>query len=158
MSTRTTVSPLKKRVHGIYSAMKLRFGPKYWKNGKRKGQLRVPGQDLPFSEAELLAGMEMAFPDGCAIYCPYCSSPIDSLSATLDHEIPIARGGSLGLENIGPVCASCNGLKGGLTPIEFRSLWLWILEQHPAAGADLCQRLRTGAMGMRLRYFGKKAK
>ena len=147
---------LKTRVHGLYNGMVKRHAPKMWKSGARKGQQRVPGVQLPFTEAELLAGVERAFPNGSARSCPYCNSPIDAFTATLDHEIPLARGGSIGMENIAAICATCNRLKGGLTPIEFRSLLQWIKEQHPAAGADIIGRLKSGAMGMRLRYYGGK--
>ena len=160
MSERTKIPKrpsLKTRVHGLYSGMVLRHGPKLWKSGKRKGTERVPGIELPFSESELLAGMERAFPDESVRSCPYCSAPIDAFTATLDHEIPLTRGGSLGMGNIGAICATCNRLKGGLTPGEFKSLLLWMEKQHPAARADIEQRLKAGAMGMRLRYFGKKA-
>lgn len=145
---------LKTRVHGIYSAMAKRFGPKYWKSGKRQGRLREPGIQLPFSEAELLSGMERAFPGGAARNCPYCGAAIDPFSCTLDHEIPITRGGSLGLENIGPICARCNALKGEMKPAEFHSFLVWLKIVGPAARADIEKRLLSGGMGMRLRYYG----
>jgi hypothetical protein len=146
---------LKTRVHGIYSAMTKRFGPKYWKSGKREGSLREPGQNLPFGELELLAWMEERFPGGSAHSCPFCRVPIDAFICTLDHAIPISRGGLIGLVNIDPVCPLCNALKGEMTPIEYRSFLDWMEEQHPAAQADIVKRLRTGGMGMRLRYYRK---
>jgi len=47
-------------------------------------------------------------------------------------------------------------MKGGLTSDEYRS-WITFIETlHPAAKADLVGRLKSGAMGKRLRYYGKK--
>ncbi len=149
---------LKTRVHGVYSAMAKRFGPKYWKSGKRKGNLREPSQNLPFGELELFAWMEERFPNGSVHGCPFCRVPIDAFSCTLDHSIPISRGGLIGLVNIDPICPLCNALKGEMTPIEYRSFLDWMEEQHPAATADLVKRLRAGGMGMRLRYYGKGSK
>lgn len=119
--------------------------------------MREPGQDLPFSEAELVRCMELAFPLGCAVPCPYCGTAIDALSASLDHAMPITRGGSLGLENLTAICAMCNRLKGALTPSEFKELMQWVLRQEWAAQTDILGRLKAGGMGMRMRYYGKRA-
>lgn len=51
--------------------------------------------------------------------CFYCQS-ID-YELTLDHKIPISRGGDHSIGNAIPACRSCNASKGNLTPIEFRN-------------------------------------
>lgn len=147
---------LKTRVHGLYSAMKKRFGPKYWASGPRKGQLREPGQELPFTEQEFLYVAQVAFPDNRAIPCTYCRTPIDAFSASWDHERPVSRGGSLQLSNLEPICDTCNRVKGSLIGWEFRELLDWLDTLQPAAQQDVLSRLKAGAMGLRLRYYGKR--
>ena len=50
--------------------------------------------------------------------CAYCggSGPL-----TVDHRIPIARGGTNAIDNILPACARCNARKHVLTDVEFRA-------------------------------------
>lgn len=151
-----TPQQIKIRVHGIYCPMVKRFGPKNWKSGKRAGLLRVAGQVVPFTEAQLLDWL-MARIGLNAIPCPLCGVPIDALSVSLDHIVPASRGGSLGLDNLTPCCAQCNRTKGSLTSIEYRALLALLDELNPLAKADVLNRLKMGAMGARLRYFGKKA-
>ena len=116
--------------------------------------MRVPGQDLPFSEADLLVWWERQFPRGAAS-CPYCRVAIDAFNASPDHRVPISRGGDLSLDNLEAVCQGCNRLKGALLPNEFRDLWEWISGLHPVAQQDVIGRLKAGAMGMRLRFYKK---
>ena len=48
--------------------------------------------------------------------CAYCNSTED---LTIDHMIPLSRGGSQWASNLVPACRSCNSTKGDKTPIEF---------------------------------------
>ncbi len=142
-----------KKMHGL---MLRRFGPKFWKSGKRNGQLREPGMTVPFSAAELHSWV-MAEVGIYASPCPFCGTPIDALSLSLDHDVPASRGGSLVLDNLVCCCLKCNKLKGSLTGDEFRGFMLYVRDLAPAAQSDILTRLNAGAMGMRLRYFGRKA-
>lgn len=47
--------------------------------------------------------------DGC---CAYCSKPLPFRSATIDHVMPISKGGSNWPSNLVPACATCNKSKG----------------------------------------------
>jgi hypothetical protein len=49
--------------------------------------------------------------------CYYCQKQVDKLTA--DHMTPLARGGSNWIENIVPVCGSCNSSKGTSTLLEY---------------------------------------
>jgi 5-methylcytosine-specific restriction endonuclease McrA len=49
--------------------------------------------------------------------CQYCGEPFSRNSLTLDHVIPISRGGRTNWENIVTACNPCNSRKGNsLTP------------------------------------------
>jgi 5-methylcytosine-specific restriction endonuclease McrA len=47
--------------------------------------------------------------------CIYCGNE----AKTIDHLIPLSRGGSNGVENLAPACLSCNSSKGAKTYEEY---------------------------------------
>jgi 5-methylcytosine-specific restriction endonuclease McrA len=51
----------------------------------------------------------------CCAYC-YKSFPLDEL--TVEHMIPLSRGGTNTIDNIVPSCRSCNSRKWTKTPLE----------------------------------------
>lgn len=51
--------------------------------------------------------------DGRCFYC-------DDLATTIDHAIPLARGGQHVIGNLLPACVSCNSQKWTMTVMEFR--------------------------------------
>jgi 5-methylcytosine-specific restriction endonuclease McrA len=53
--------------------------------------------------------------------CRYCERPMRSKDKTLDHVIPLSRGGMHSIHNAAIACHSCNTGKGGRTPEEWRS-------------------------------------
>lgn len=106
-----------KRTGQLYSAMKQRVGPKYWKSGRHKGALRVAGIALPFPLCDFQAWYQTQLGgtvDGTA-KCAYCPRIITAIDASTDHVEPLKQGGSAGLENLALCCSECNRFKGSLT-------------------------------------------
>jgi hypothetical protein len=52
----------------------------------------------------------------CDDRCEYCG---DDQSLSVDHRVPIARGGDNHVTNLAVACAACNSRKGPLTPEEW---------------------------------------
>ncbi len=59
-----------------------------------------------------------------ATKCHYCQCPLDRDSVTMDHIVPISRGGKSTKGNVVPCCKECNNNKKALTPVE----WVLYLE------------------------------
>jgi 5-methylcytosine-specific restriction endonuclease McrA len=132
--------------------MAKRLKPKKWKSGKRIGRLRKPGRELPFTLAEFRAWCKAKIGFG-AVRCHYCPRPIDILHFEPDHFVPLELGGGLGLDNLVPACEVCNRVKGAMPPYDFIALMTFIESNLSAVGrADVVKRLRSGAMGIRLRF------
>ena len=65
----------------------------------------------------------------CGQRCVYCAAHLDQHTATLDHVVPLARGGAHDPGNLVVACGPCNRLKGELLPFEF-------FARNPWAGAN----------------------
>lgn len=52
--------------------------------------------------------------------CYYCQTPISRSEVTMDHVVPISRGGRSTAGNLVPACKSCNERKRSLTPMEWQ--------------------------------------
>jgi 5-methylcytosine-specific restriction endonuclease McrA len=50
--------------------------------------------------------------------CLYCETEINNQTGTMDHVIPLSRGGKTNWENIVTACAPCNSRKGNQTVIK----------------------------------------
>jgi 4-hydroxy-3-methylbut-2-enyl diphosphate reductase len=50
--------------------------------------------------------------------CHYCGRQVGATALTLDHVVPVARGGMSTKGNVVPACAACNAEKKCLTPAE----------------------------------------
>jgi 5-methylcytosine-specific restriction endonuclease McrA len=72
----------------------------------------------------------------CARRCVYCASPLELAFATLDHVVPLARGGAHTPGNLVAACLRCNRLKGDLLPQEF-------FARHPWAGDNFIHYARA---------------
>ena len=54
--------------------------------------------------------------------CAICGEPLDETNFTIDHIIPLSRGGTNSLDNLRAVHETCNTLKGNLMDNEMNSL------------------------------------
>lgn len=50
--------------------------------------------------------------------CHYCGRQVGAENLTMDHVIPVARGGRSVRSNVVPACEQCNKTKSFLTPAE----------------------------------------
>ena len=53
--------------------------------------------------------------------CHYCKSKTAPKELTMDHIVPIARGGKSTRGNVVPCCKSCNNAKKQLLPMEWEA-------------------------------------
>ena len=51
--------------------------------------------------------------------CYYCGSKVGYANLTMDHVIPLARGGRSTKDNLVPSCKQCNTKKKGSLPVEW---------------------------------------
>ena len=51
--------------------------------------------------------------------CHYCQNPVGREHLTMDHVVPLSRGGKSSKGNIVPACKTCNNKKKYLLPIEW---------------------------------------
>ena len=52
-------------------------------------------------------------------YCVYCRKPLVRKKATLDHVLPVSRGGETTPDNLTISCRACNTCKGARLPEEW---------------------------------------
>ncbi len=50
--------------------------------------------------------------------CRHCEKKVGKERLTMDHVIPVARGGKSAKNNVVPSCKACNATKGHLLPVE----------------------------------------
>jgi 5-methylcytosine-specific restriction enzyme A len=62
--------------------------------------------------------------------CYYCKRRFPAKSLTMDHLIPISRGGTSKKSNIVPCCKECNNKKKYLLPVEWDAYLKGRLDQH----------------------------
>jgi 5-methylcytosine-specific restriction endonuclease McrA len=51
--------------------------------------------------------------------CHYCSKEFNPKNLTMDHIVPLIRGGKSTKGNLAPVCKECNNKKKHLLPMEW---------------------------------------
>ncbi|MEJ2038352.1 MAG: HNH endonuclease [Desulfosarcinaceae bacterium] len=51
--------------------------------------------------------------------CHYCGKPTPPSELTMDHIVPLSRGGKTTKSNVAPCCKTCNNTKKQLLPMEW---------------------------------------
>lgn len=51
--------------------------------------------------------------------CHYCGQPVPARDLTMDHIVPVSRGGKSTKGNVVPCCKECNNKKKQLLPMEW---------------------------------------
>ncbi|HEV2174014.1 MAG TPA: HNH endonuclease signature motif containing protein [Nitrospira sp.] len=153
------VDQFKKRGKELWKSQQSMAAARYWKTGKRKGQVRVPAQTIYFTEMDLLRWLWQRVGVN-AVLCPCCNStPIDILSLTIDHIVPRSCGGQFSLDNMAIICKDCNQRKGEMSQGAFSKLLDFIRrELAPVDQATLLDRLKAAHHGARQRFNRPKAK
>lgn len=64
--------------------------------------------------------------------CHYCNGSFPADELTMDHIVPVARGGKASRNNVVPCCKECNSRKKYLLPME----WQEYLEQARESDED----------------------
>jgi hypothetical protein len=151
-----TTDDFKKRASQLFNDSRTRWRKRLEKSAGKDIKLEIaPSDVLPFTLREF---EQWLWPQVKlqAVPCPYCRALMDILSLSLDHKIPLRRGGGPGLDNLQIMCQRCNRCKGQFTHDEF--LVLVIFMEGP--GAHFRQRLEGFLIlgNMNRRFPGQKEK
>ena len=76
--------------------------------------------------------------------CPYCGWRMEQKTASLDHMVPISRGGMCDMANSQLIHMRCNDQKGNFTDDEFRMLLVFVRTKMPQMEKNLLARLKQG--------------
>lgn len=130
MAKKRSVNPMKLSNFFQYKASQLRSS---WRErGKKYGENL---DNIP-SRPEIQKWLEDQSPIRCYIAGTFISNEV----LEVDHKIPICRGGSFDLDNLGCTSRYYNNIKGSLTEKEFRDL-LKITSKWEDKGQALFKRL-----------------
>lgn len=55
--------------------------------------------------------------------CHYCGKKFSYKQLTMDHLVPLARGGMSTKDNLVPACKECNTRKKAMLPLEWEEYW-----------------------------------
>ena len=85
-----------------------------WKRTRKKRELTMMG--LQQVGVDVRVALLLRTGGGCW----YCGNPLTMASVTVDHVVPLARGGNPVFDNLVACCNECNTAKGQSTLEEFR--------------------------------------
>jgi len=85
------------------------------------------GKETTFKTADI----RVKVADALGSLCPYCGEKITHKNFSLDHILPLARGGESDLDNIEIICLTCNKQKDKMLKDEFVKLKNLIKELTP---------------------------
>lgn len=78
--------------------------------------------------------------------CKYCGDS-DKLDISIDHDIPLARGGQNVRENLQFICLTCNRMKGTMTGEEFEGLLNYLEKQSDEMQKAVKTKLKMAGYG-----------
>ncbi len=81
----------------------------------------------------------------CGRRCVYCATPLGLEAATLDHVIPLSRGGNHAPGNLVAACVDCNQMKGSMLPVEFFTRYPWAGKNFMRYARAAHRQLKRGA-------------
>ena len=64
--------------------------------------------------------------------CHYCDSQVGFRGLTMDHIVPLIRGGRSSRGNVVPACKDCNNKKKSLLPVEWEDYLRHLAERQDA--------------------------
>jgi hypothetical protein len=146
----------KKRGKALWESQVSQAAARYWKNGKRKGTVRVPARQIEYTKVDLLRWLWRNVGLN-AVPCHYCNAPVDILSLTLDHAIPKEAGGRFAIENMRVCCVKCNQRKGEMTAEGYKAILLFRFELSSYDQGVLLNRLAAAHHGSRQRFHRPKS-
>lgn len=97
------------------------------------------------------AFIEMCLGETGTTICAYCEKVVDGTNFSLDHRIPVSRGGPHTMINLAICCKRCNMAKGALSSSEFvglledladRNITKYVIPRLIAAGGAFRWRRR----------------
>lgn len=94
---------------------KQRAANKKWRNSNRES-LKIDRWRRR-AKGEITVADLRAMRDTCDGICAYCLQRCDALS--IDHVVPLARGGTHSIDNLVHACLACNSRKWARTPLEY---------------------------------------
>jgi 5-methylcytosine-specific restriction endonuclease McrA len=68
--------------------------------------------------------------------CHYCGGKVPPKELTLDHIVPLARGGRSTKGNCVPACKECNNRKKNLLPLEWEEYLDRLHRQRPGGSSE----------------------
>lgn len=78
--------------------------------------------------------------------CPYCGKTITVFNFSIDHVVPISRGGQRGTGNIQLTCKTCNLTKGDFSDEEYRRILDFATTGGDEFKKHLLGKLRMGGI------------
>lgn len=86
--------------------------------------------------------------------CPYCDVRLLLSNVSVDHRVPLSRGGTSHPDNLTLIDRRCNKLKGELTGEEYRALREWLDDLEEEARLNIERRLLMGGSVFRFQRTG----
>jgi len=68
--------------------------------------------------------------------CYYCGRRVGRDALTMDHVVPLSRGGRSRKGNIVAACKDCNNLKRSLLPVEWETYLMRLRHEDPSGAQD----------------------